>query len=79
MNEMQLRVEGGYFDVMISQDEEYPGIDIEFIPNADREHAISRPRILFELPKGSNELRALIWNNATSEDYSEEIIFDDWR
>lgn len=69
----ELKIEGGYFRVDKSQDPEYPGIDVEFVP--DKHNGLSMPRILFEKPR-DGKLRALIWNDPEQEDYTEEIEFE---
>lgn len=58
-------------------DPDYPGIDIEFIPDDEPEIPLSiRPRILVERPIEEGEhLRALIWSNPAKGDYTEEITF----
>lgn len=57
-----------------AQDEDYPGIDVEFVSNEPQEDALSFPRVLFEKTKGDN-LRALVWGNVQNEDYTDKIIF----
>lgn len=69
-----VNVEGGYLRADPSQDPDYPGIDVEFIADNEPDDIYSRPRVLFEKPIDGS-LRALIWNNPSSEDYEEEIIF----
>lgn len=66
----------GYLDVCPSCDTDYPGVDIEFIPDPDNEteNAVSRPRVLFERDDAGT-LRALIWANPNSEDYTHCIEF----
>ena len=75
MNSFEVKVQGGKFRVDQSQDPNYPGIDVEFIPDDDNGQQLSRPRVLFEKPV-DGELRALIWNNSESEDYTDKIVFD---
>lgn len=72
--EMQIKFSDGYIRVNLIEDPEYPGVDIEFVPNdmADEQFA---SRILFERPTGEY-VRALAWTNPNSEDYSEEIEFE---
>ena len=69
-----VKVEGGYLRADKSKDPDYPGIDIEFISEQKNGHNLSRPRVLIEKPCDSHVLRALIWNNPASEDYTKEII-----
>lgn len=73
-NEIDVLVEGGYIRANVAQDEDYPGIDVEFVSNKPQEDALSFPRVLFEKPK-DNDLRALIWADPNDEDYSDEIEF----
>lgn len=69
-----VNVEGGYLRADKSQDLDYPGIDVEFIPEHKDGHNLSNPRVLIEKPCDSHALRALIWNDPASEDYTKEII-----
>lgn len=66
----------GMFYADKSQDPDYPGIDVEFVPKHENEGTLSRPRVLFEYNDEEKELRILVWNNPDSEDYSNEITFD---
>lgn len=80
MEFIELKVEGGLLRVVVVDDPEYPGVDIGFIPDNedenDDEKIITYPRILLEKPKGE-KLRALIWDDKDSEDYSKKIEFED--
>ena len=68
----------GYFEANLSQDPEYPGVDVEFNPENTAEDALSNPRIVFEIPREDDgPLRALIWSDTLSEDYTHEVTFDD--
>lgn len=69
-----IEAEGGYFEVVKSPDSDYPGVDIEFFSDNENESALSRPRILFEKPK-NGDLRALIWNDSSKEDFEVKIGF----
>ena len=74
----KLPLEGGYLDIRVAGDEDYPGLDIEFIADGDKGENPSRPRVIIEQPKVDNpekSVRALIWNDPQSEDYTEEIDF----
>lgn len=73
-NEIDVLVEDGYIRANVAQDEDYPGIDVEFVSNKPQEDALSFPRVLFEKPK-DDDLRALIWADPNDEDYSDEIEF----
>lgn len=71
-----LPLEGGHLDIRASGEIDYPGVDIEFIPDVPSEDHLSNPRVLFEKPN-NEELRVLIWNNPYSEDYSKKIYFNE--
>lgn len=71
-NELIVKVNGGHLVATISQDPDYPGIDIEYIADKDNGENLSRPRVLVEWPN-DDTLRALIWNNPNDEDYTKEI------
>lgn len=65
----------GTFYLTASQDEQYPGVDIELIPekNSKFDTGGTNPRILFEVPRPDGQLedlRALLWTDRNSEDYS---------
>lgn len=75
MEEIKVRVNGGYIRANASSDPDYPGIDVEFVSDNDVGETLSRPRVLFEKPVDDN-LRALIWDDADNEDYTKEIVFD---
>lgn len=65
----------GYFSIEESLDNNYPGVDIEFVSDDEIGQSISRPRILFEYPK-DGRLRVLVWADRDSENYTNEIVFD---
>lgn len=71
--EMQIRFNDGFIRVNLNEDPEYPGVDIEFIPNNMAENQFAS-RVLFERPSG-DYVRVLAWTDPDSEDYSEEIEF----
>ena len=75
MEEIKVRVKGGYIRANASSDPDYPGIDVEFVSDNDVGETLSSPRVLFEKPVDDN-LRALIWDDADNEDYTKEIVFD---
>lgn len=75
MEEIRVNVKDGYIKASASCDPDYPGIDIEFVPNNYNGETLSIPRVLFEKPV-DDKLRALIWDDADDEDYTKEIIFD---
>jgi hypothetical protein len=74
METIQVKVEGGCLVATVSYDENYPGIDIEFVADDDKGEQLSRPRILFEKPV-DGELRVLVWEDPNNEDYTKEITF----
>lgn len=76
---MEVNVPGGVLRATKSSDPEYPGIDIEFIATAEDRSCgkfLSRPRVLMEYEIEDDELRAVIWADEKSEDYSEDIEFN---
>ncbi len=76
MQEIKVKVEGGIIVATESPDEEYPGIDVEFVSDDDTGEKASRFRVLFEKPKGQ-KLRVLIWEFDSCEDYTTEITFNE--
>ena len=44
MEEIKVRVEGGYIRANASSDPDYPGIDIEFVPDNYNGETLSIPR-----------------------------------
>ena len=72
-----LSIKNGYLDISVSQDPNYPGIDIEYVDNDEASMSPqTRPRVLIECPKDTNILRALVWGDPKSEDYSDKIEFN---
>lgn len=74
MEQIKVRVKGGYLVATTSLDRAYPGIDVEYIPDVDEEEAVSAPRVLFEYPE-DGELRALVWTDKDNEDYTHKLGF----
>lgn len=72
---MKIPLEGGTLIAERSLDSDYPGIDIEFIPDGNTETPSTYPRVVVEKPK-DGKLRCLVWGNKDSEDYSNKIEFD---
>jgi hypothetical protein len=74
-----LPIKKGHLDIRVSTDSNYPGLDVEYISDIEYSRLVgispckSRPRVLIETAE--NTLRALIWGNPHSEDYSESIEF----
>ena len=75
MEEIKVKVEGGYIRANPSSDPDYLGIDVEFVPDSYDGETLSMPRVLFEKPI-DDKLRVLIWDDADNEDYTKEILFD---
>ena len=76
---MEVNVPGGVLRATKSSDPEYPGIDIEFIATAEDRSCgkfLSRPRVLMEYEIEDDELRAAVWADEKSEDYSDDIEFN---
>ena len=71
-DKLVVKLNGGHLVATISTDPDYPGIDIEYVSDKDNGENLSRPRVLVEWPH-DDVLRALIWSNPSSEDYTEEI------
>lgn len=69
-----LKIKDGYLDIAVSQDPDYPGLDVEYISDKEKELQ-TRPRVLIECPKDPNTLRCLVWGDPKSEDYSESVDF----
>jgi hypothetical protein len=72
-----LPIKNGHLDIRVSIDPEYPGLDVEYISDMESEiktdQLRTRPRVLIENNEGV--LRAAIWGNPSSEDYSDNIDF----
>ena len=74
MDQIKVRVKGGYLVATASLDRAYPGIDVEYLPDVDEGEHVSAPRVLFEYPE-DGELRALIWTDKNKEDYTHKLGF----
>ena len=77
MKELRVNVKGGYIRATVSEDPDYPGIDVEFVPN-DYNGTTTNPRVLVEQPVDSKDIqcRALIWADKNEEDFTKEI---EWK
>ena len=75
MDELKIKVDGGYLCAVVSGDTNYPGICVEFVADDGGDDALSRPTVLVEKPIG-DELRVLIWSDEDNEDYTTEIKFN---
>lgn len=74
-NFIHVRLPKGRIIAEPEQDPDYPGVDIEYVSDNENAEPRTRPRVLMEYNKETNEFRVLIWANPKSEDYSDEIIF----
>jgi hypothetical protein len=72
---LRVKVEGGYLYATVSGDIDYPGICVEFVAYDDIGEDLSRPTVLMEKPV-DGELRALVWEDPTDEDYTMEVLFE---
>ena len=79
-----LPIKNGHLDIRVSVDPDYPGLDIEYISDKENtiadDELVTRPRVLIEQNTEFGEnvnggLRALVWGNPHSEDYSESVEF----
>lgn len=71
--ELVAETEKGKFVATVSPDIEYPGINVEFIPNKDdQEENISLPGVRLEFDN-NGKLRVLVWADKDREDYSNVI------
>lgn len=70
----------GTWDIQESADPSYPGLDIEFEQDGIEEtKPCTKPRCVIEFPNEScNKMRILIWANPNSEDYTNEILLDNF-
>lgn len=75
MSALKVKVSGGTIIASVTGDKDYPGIDVEFVSDKDSDEGISRPRVLFEKPKGG-KLRVLVWDDKDNEDFTKEIVFN---
>jgi hypothetical protein len=74
MEDLKVKVDGGYLQATVSGDVNYPGICVEFVADDDKGESASRPTVLVEKPV-DDELRVLIWSDENDEDYTTEIQF----
>lgn len=70
-------VRNGTLDITMNNDPDYPGLDIEYVSEKEellpKDVPYTRPRVLIE--NHNDKLRALIWGQHDSEDYSVGIEF----
>ena len=74
MNNLKVKVDGGYLYATISGDTDYPGICVEFVADNENDNIMSRPTVLIEKPV-DDDLRVLVWSDEDDEDYTTEIKF----
>jgi|GEM_PF-6648051 len=75
-------IKDGCLNINVSIDPDYPGVDIEYIPNNSTSVPCTRPRVLIEAPVDDatgkpGKLRTLIWSDPNGEDYTEKVEFED--
>ncbi len=75
-DKIEVRVPGGRLVATPSYDDEYPGIDVEYVPDNNKRGWASNPSALFEYPL-DGQLRLLVWGNTDVEDYTLPITFGD--
>lgn len=75
MENLKVKVDGGYLVAAESGDTNYPGICVEFIADNENDNIMSRPTVLIEKPI-DDDLRVLIWADDEDEDYTTEIKFN---
>ncbi len=76
--EFKVRMAEGYLVANVCPDPNFPGIDIEYIPDNEERldlNPMTRYRVLVEQPE-KNDVRVLVWDDNTNEDYTREIIFE---
>lgn len=74
-NRLEVKLPNGMLVADKVTNPDYPGIDIEFVPDDEPEIPLSRPRVLVEQPNNDEQLHTLIWSDPSKEDYTEEITF----
>lgn len=75
MEDLRVKVDGGYLQATVSGDVNYPGICVEFVADNDAGESLSRPTVLVEKP-ADDDLRVLIWSDEDDEDYTTEVKFN---
>lgn len=72
----EINLPKGRLVIQNSSDPAYPGVYVEYVSNNENDIDVSHPGVLVEFNKEDNELRALVWNDPSKEDYYDEIIFN---
>lgn len=77
MDEIRVYVKGGYIRANRSDNDDYPGIEVEFVPE-NYDGSFTPPRVLFEQPKDREDIqcRALFWEDKNNEDFTKEIEWE---
>ena len=71
---LRVPVKGGTLVAAPTPDPDYPGICIEYVAEEPDANAVSDPCVLVEYPnEPDSALRALVWGDPKSEDYTEAI------
>lgn len=65
-----------FFDVRLSLDRDYPGLDIEIREKDPSRYRLSNPRVLIEWPIEDDKPRVLIWGDTDKEDYTDSVTFE---
>lgn len=76
--EINIPLENGYMNINASQDPEYKGVDMEYVPEKENpENPSTRPRILIENPAETpHNLNIYVWSDPKSEDYTTKITIN---
>ena len=61
------------FDIRLSQDPEYPGLDVEIIEKCPSRERLSNPRVLIEWPNEHAAPRFIVWSDEQQEDPTDTI------
>ena len=74
---LDVKVPGGILRARACIDPDYPGMDIEFIPDekGGNVNAVSLPRVLIEKPVENGKLRAIVWSDELKEDPTLKVEF----
>lgn len=72
MEQIKVKVEGGYFVITESKNPDYLSVDIEFFADDEKGDPISRPRVIFAKPF-ADKLKVLVWENRNDINPTKEI------
>lgn len=73
MEQITVPVKGGKLIATPNNDPNYPGIDIEFVPDKEKDW-LSNPRVTVEYPN-DDQLQAIVWEDREKEDSTDTIYF----